>query len=101
MERILMKLEILKNELQAELNAAMAKKVRLAEEEDVNSTNIQRLIGGTDMLFKAQEQVEEIRKADAETAEEQTKAQNLEEHLTRLQKQIKSEAKGLRSGGAK
>lgn len=99
MERILMKLEILKNELNAELNAAMAQKVRLEEQTDVNNTNIQRLIGGIDMIAKAQEQVEEIRKADAETIDEQSKAKTIEEQLIRLDEQIKEEAKKLQAGG--
>lgn len=66
MERIIMKLEVYKQELSAEHNAAMAKKVQLAEQVDVNDCNIQRIIGALDGVTKAQAVVNELRQADAE-----------------------------------
>jgi len=64
MERIMMKLEVYKQELSAQLNAAMAQKVRLEEQKDVNDTNIQRIIGALDGIQKAQGIVDEIHKID-------------------------------------
>lgn len=66
MERIMMKLEVYKQELSAEHNAAMARKVQLQEQTDVNDANLQRVIGALDAMVRAQGIVDELRKADAE-----------------------------------
>ena len=66
MERILMKLEIYRQELTAEYNAAMARKVQMEEQKDVNDCNIQRIVGALDAMTKAQAVVNELRQADAD-----------------------------------
>ena len=67
MERIMMKLEVYKQELSAQLNAAMAQKVRMEEQKDVNDTNIQRIIGALDAIQKSQGIVDEIHKIDEQS----------------------------------
>lgn len=96
MERILMKLEVYKQELAAEHNAAMAKKVQLEEQKEVNDCNIQRIIGALDAVTKAQTTVNELRQADADIGGLELKKESLVASLEQAAKKADDGVKAIK-----